>query len=295
MAALQRFIKPVAWSSFLSEPMKKVSEVQFESLADQLEEAGLNLCAPFSLSDLADSMPDLDILLRSDQRQPDRTQNDLAPIRLTRLKNILLIGSAGKKLWQSMPQEYLQRDDPVDEYSVDCINRVLKVYLPEGSWQFLFPEAPQGLEISLQKLGSMAGWHHASPLGIGINDQYGLWFAYRAVVAIESELDRSDLDGAEQVDQDKVDYLSGESPCLSCEAKPCLSSCPALALSSDSNPDLTACVSHRVAPASDCASTCLARQACPIAPQFKYSDDQVTYFYGRSLTSAMRWVAHEKN
>jgi len=114
-------------------------------------------------------------------------------------------------------------------------------------------------------------------------------------VAIESELDRSDLDGAEKVDPDKVDYLSGESPCLSCEAKPCLSSCPALALSRDSNPDLTACVSHRVAPASDCASTCLARLACPIAPQYKYSDDQVAYFYGRSLTSAMRWVAREKD
>lgn len=259
--------------------MNQVSEVPFESLVSQLDEAGLNLCTPFSIAHLADSMPNLGIF-----DQPGPHQRDAASFRPAGYKNILLIGSAGKKLWQAMPAEYLQRDDPVDEYSIDCVNRVFEECLPSGSWQFLFPESPSGIEISLQKLGSLAGWHHASPLGIGINGQYGLWFAYRAVVAIESEI----------VSAEKTGYLSGDSPCLSCDAKPCLSRCPAQALTSDGNPDLSACVSHRLSTASDCASTCLARQACPIAPQYKYSGDQVAYFYDRSLASVRRWVALRK-
>ena len=248
------------------------SEISFRSLTSQLDDAGLNLCAQLSLADLADSMPDLDLLTQHDATQP----RDKA-----RFRNILLIGSAGKKLWQAMPAEYLQRDNPVDEYSVDCVNRVFAQLLPDDSWQFLFPISPSGVEISLQSLGLQAGWHHASPLGIGINGQQGLWFAYRAVLVVECDI----------VDVDQIVEVTGESPCLSCDGKPCLSRCPAQALDFGSDPDLSACVAHRVLPESECVSTCLARLACPVAPQFKYSDEQVAYFYQRSLASAISWVA----
>jgi len=254
--------------------MNQVTEVPFEPLADLLDKAGLNLCVPFSRSELADSMPEPDLARLFDLSRSVPAQ----------FKTILLIGSAGKKLWRAMPSEYLQRENPVDEYSTDCVNRIFEQYLPDGSWQFLFPESSAGFEISLQELGSLAGWHNASPLGIGINEEHGLWFAYRAVLAIES-----DIAGYKQ-----TGHITGESPCLSCDAKPCLSRCPAQALTGGGNPDLSACVSHRLLPASDCAATCLARLACPVAPQFKYDGDQIAYFYKRSLESAQRWVAQDK-
>lgn len=276
--------------------MTQSSEISYRSLAGQLDKAGLNLCALFSLTDLADSMPDMAFLpepgsaqqvsaqpvfSQRGSTQSGLTQSDETHTVPDRYRNILLIGNAGRKIWQAMPREYLQRDNPVDEYTVDRVNDIFDQYLPAGSWQFLFPQSPPGVQISLQALGSLAGWHHASPLGIGINEQYGLWFAYRAVLVIESDL----------VGYDQHEKLRGESPCLSCDAAPCLSRCPAQALTRDSNPDLSACVTHRVLPKSDCASTCLARMACPIAPQYKYSDDQVAYFYDRSLVSVRQWVA----
>jgi len=254
--------------------MNQILSIDFDVLTDQLSKSGLNLCAPVSRSVLADSMPDL---VLSDH-----------------IRHLLLIGNAGNDLWGSLPSAYFDRDHPIDEYSVECVDRVLTHCLPDGNgpagkssdrkWQILFP-GKSDLGISLQELGSLVGWHHPSPLGIGINAYHGLWFAYRVVVAIEFDLRKAGYAVQAQADAD--------SPCLSCDAKPCVSSCPADALNFGNMPDLKACVTHRLQPASGCASTCVARLACPIAPQFKYTDKQLAYFYNRSLESARRWVADD--
>ena len=268
--------------------MKKDPEVPFEPLAGKLDDAGLNLCVPFSIDDLAVSMPGMRLPAQTSDIQTVQAGDAQAGSAMSgrgRFRTILLIGNAGKKLWQTMPAAYLQREHPVDEYSIDSVRRVLDQFLPADGWQFLFPQVQPGMEISLQELGRLAGWHNPSPLGIGINHRHGLWFAYRAVLAIESE-----ITGYERLDPE-----FSESPCLSCDAKPCLTRCPAQALGSGSHPDLSACVSYRVQPASDCASTCLARTGCPVAPQFQYSDDQIAYFYDRSLESVKQWVASEQS
>ncbi len=245
-------------------------KLDFPAFQSDLARGGLNLCQLFALADLAESMPDLQFA--------------------TDFSHLLLIGNSGADLWTAMPAEYLGRADPIDEYSIDCVERACAKALSLGEWQILFPQLPvgggsAGLPVPLQKLGTLAGWHHPSPLGIGINATHGLWFAYRGVVLIQAEVSGTQQSLA--ADQIK---LTAQSPCLSCETTPCLSHCPAEALALDKNPDLQSCVSYRVGEASDCASTCLARLACPVGSAFKYTDEQTAYFYNRSLAAAVRWV-----
>lgn len=243
--------------------MNRTSLLNIADVQTKLAASGLNLFKTFTAAELADSVPDLELS--------------------TSWSHLLLVGSAGADIWSAMPSEYFTRSNPVDEYSVDCIKNCLGNYLPPGKWSILFPEARANSRseniVPLQKLGAEAGWHHASPLGIGINATHGLWFAYRAVVAIDTDVI---LPSGRRNESD--------SPCLSCETTPCLSHCPADALALTRQPDLSACVKHRIAEKSSCASTCLARLACPVGAAFKYSEQQTAYFYNRSLASTKRWI-----
>ena len=239
-------------------------KLNLNSLIADLEDCGLNLCSRISFDYLADSMPDLATQLEC--------------------RELLLIGNYGNALWQTMPASYLSRQHPVDSYTADCVTRMLERQIPIDSWSLLFPQTPENIKLSLQQLGALAGWHHPSPLGIGINKDQGLWFAYRAVVALNVALNDAK---AGQV------QWSRESPWLTCEQAPCLTACPASALKLKENPDLNACAGHRLTDNSSCASTCIARVACPVAPQWQYQSDQLAYYYERSLASLKLWIADD--
>ena len=244
--------------------MNRNKLLDIAAVQTELAGNGLNLCKEFNSADLAVSVPELEL--------PGSC------------KHLLLIGSAGADLWNAMPSDYFNRTHPVDEYSIDCIESCLSNLVASDQWSILFPEVPgrhTEAVVPLQKLGALAGWHHSSPLGIGINGTHGLWFAYRAVVVLDSSV------------QTFESFVASESPCLTCETTPCLSHCPADALSFGQQPDLTACVTHRVADDSTCASTCLARLACPVGARFRYSEQQTAYFYKRSLASAERWIENK--
>ncbi len=187
-----------------------------------------------------------------------------------------------------MPSRYLERQHPVDEYSQDCVIQVLASVAPEGSWKIVFPDHHSSVNMPLQALGQLAGWHHPSPLGIGINHQHGLWFAYRSVVAVNFEILQSPDDSANHKAMQSQPDLS---PCLECVDQPCLVACPGGALNIAAAPDMNACVSYRLTQDSVCASACVARNTCPVASDWRYSDEQIAYFYDRSLSSVKQWIA----
>ncbi len=249
--------------------MSDPKSVNLKVLKANLHAAGLNLCSVFSARKLSDSLQKIKL--------PSNCQN------------LLLIGNAGSTIWDRMPAEYFARDHPIDEYSKACVTQALAEQIPLSCWQLLYPLEPD-LRMPLQDLGVLAGWHNPSPLGIGISHRYGLWFAYRALVALDAEIieafsaDNSAVNGADELLADL------ESPCVNCIDAPCLSVCPANALAKVQPPNLNACVKYRCAEQSSCASTCVARQACPVAREYQYSDAQIKYFYDRSLVSLKRWV-----
>ena len=138
--------------------------------------------------------------------------------------------------------------------------------MPDSAYALLYPgDGP----IGLQALGCLAGWHHESPFRVGVNAEWGPWFAYRAVALTDADLPPSVP-------------MSGTSPCASCTASPCVAACPAGALA-DKDFSLQKCIAYRRQPDSRCRITCVARTRCPVRPEHRYDDAQIAHSYSRSM------------
>lgn len=192
-----------------------------------------------------------------------------AGVPLASYSRLVLIGNGGRAFWQALLHRPPPTADPVDDFSEMLTRRFIADYVNDMDVFWLFPSERL---IPLQQLGGLAGWGHSSPLGLQISARYGLWFAYRAAFLTNADLP-------------VVVAAPTPSPCATCEHKPCVAACPATAVHPASPLDLTACLSHRTRPASSCADRCLARLACPVAPEHRYEMAQVRYHYGRSLAA----------
>ena len=222
-----------------------------------LDEAGLNRQHVFDLAGLPEAvLATLDI--QAGERQ------------------LILLGHGGRRLWEHIRASGTAGDDPIDDYSIQTIRRWFAQALPEQRYRILYPGPHL---IGLQTLGALAGWHRPSPLMIGVDTEWGSWYAYRAVVVADTAF-------APSLRQE------GSSPCPSCIAPPCIRSCPAHALD-DGRFSLEACSRYRLQPDSPCATGCLARQACPVGSEHRYDEAQIRHSYARSLAVIRQYYANE--
>lgn len=76
------------------------------------------------------------------------------------------------------------------------------------------------------------------------------------------------------------------SPCTSCRDKPCLSACPVGAFTGERY-EVAACARHlRTDQAPRCMTLgCRARDACPVAPEKRYRDEQIRFHMEAFLRS----------
>lgn len=186
--------------------------------------------------------------------------------------SLLLLGHGGKVFWERYQGTEPVSTDPVDHFSAMISAKAIQKYLPNIHHEQLFPLAE--CPINLMALGRELGWHTPSPLGMGINAQYGLWSAYRALWWLDAE-----LEGAAVVHYDLQNSDTTTDICKQCATQECLHACPASALSADTSPNLQKCADYRLAVASDCHDTCIARRACPVATEHRYSAEQMAYHY----------------
>jgi hypothetical protein len=192
-----------------------------------------------------------------------------AGVALEDYSRLILIGHGGNLMWRRLQKGGATGANPVDEYSTRLAVRLVKEFLDDCAYLVLYPGYSW---VPLQQLGAVAGWHHDSPLGIGVNPIYGPWFGYRAALLVHADIPVYTVAGA-------------SSPCERCADTPCVSTCPAKALSVGGAPDVVSCVDHRISADSACALRCLAREACPTGADHRYVEGQIRYFYGRSLDS----------
>lgn len=186
-------------------------------------------------------------------------------------RQLILLGHAGRRLWDCVTAAGCAGDDPIDDYSRRTVAACLAARLGGRPWRIVYPgDSPVGL----QRLGELAGWHHASPFMVGIDAEWGSWFAYRAVVLAASDFPLSVAEARPH-------------PCAACVDRPCVGACPAGALADGFA--LGACSDFRLTEESPCAEGCLARQACPLGARHRYAAAQIRHSYGRSLAMLRDW------
>jgi len=133
-----------------------------------LSRHGLNLQAVFDIKYLP---PDT-------RQQLKENNNDLSSF-----SQVILIGNGGKLFWNALKNISTESKNPVDDYSCSLVSKWIDSFANNFSYKIIYPPS---CDINLQKLGQLAGWHHRSPFMVGINNVWGTWYAYRAVILADS-------------------------------------------------------------------------------------------------------------
>lgn len=188
------------------------------------------------------------------------------------LRQLILIAHAGRTLWEAVTASGIRSEDPIDDFTVRTVTQWFARTLPRNRCQILYPGTQA---IGLQRLGQLAGWHHASPFMVGIDRQWGTWYAYRALVAADTRFA-------------PTKPASGEHPCAGCRHRICVAACPAGALDG-ARFDLAKCISYRKREDSRCKATCLARISCPVGSEHRYCDEQIRHTYLGSMRAIERY------
>jgi hypothetical protein len=190
---------------------------------------------------------------------------------LNNYHQLILLGHGGRTMWDGLQQSDIDSDHPVDDYSIQCVEQFFADEHPQQQYKILYPGTHR---VGLQQLGKLAGWHHPSPFWVGVNNEWGSWYAYRVVVLANSNFTTTSR-------------VESESPCDSCDDKPCISICPANALT-ESNFDVKQCSAYRLQENSNCSHQCLSRLRCPVGKEHRYSREQIEYHYGVSYKTIKR-------
>ena len=182
-------------------------------------------------------------------------------------QSLVVVGNAGPALW-SLLELVLATDpdpDPLDRWT----RRVLDPLAQELGGQAIYPfDGPPFLP--LQRWAQRAEPVFPSPIGPLIHPRFGMWHAYRAALLFRTPLE------AEPASVSPAE--PAESPCESCEARPCLTTCPVGAFSREGY-DTEACAAHLASPdGADCMEQgCRARRACPVGQASIYPPLQARF------------------
>ena len=177
---------------------------------------------------------------------------------LAGIGTVFLVGNAGPAMWEAFAPHIDGGKDPLDRWTKRVIDPIDERFGARVLYPFNAEVPP------FQRWALRAEAVHASPLGILIHPEYGLWHAYRAALLFTERLDLPERSTA-------------PSPCESCAEKPCLSACPVGAFSGSAY-DVAACADHVAKPQANCTSIgCHARNACPIGQVWRYAEPQTRF------------------
>ncbi|AYG59463.1 4Fe-4S dicluster domain-containing protein [Rhizobium jaguaris] len=181
-------------------------------------------------------------------------------------RSVILLGNIGGSIWQPFSRwrqspENIGRSDPLDDWSKAIIGPLAAAF---GATAY-FPSDPPWQPF--QRWAMRAEGLKASPLGILIHPDYGLWHGYRGALGF-----------ADLIEEDRAGTVIAH-PCDYCAEKPCLTTCPVDAVTC-ADFDVAACRSHLRTNAGKIgcmAAGCLARNACPVGSAYRYSTAQLAF------------------
>jgi hypothetical protein len=183
----------------------------------------------------------------------------------SRARSVALLGNIGGSIWKPFSAwrqntENAKIRDPLDDWSKSIIKPLARALEATA----YFPSDPPWQPF--QQWAMRAEGLKASPLGILIHPEYGLWHGYRGALGFSHTIDTGFRP-------------AGDHPCDACATKPCLASCPANAVT-ELGFDVFGCRSYlRTSEGQTGCMTggCLARAACPVGQSYRYSPAQLGF------------------
>ncbi|QRM56955.1 ferredoxin [Sinorhizobium sp. BG8] len=178
---------------------------------------------------------------------------------------VVLVGNIGGSMWAAFSAwREGQRDrggsDPLDTWSKAVIGPVAHRF--GGTAWFPSDQPWQPFQQWAMRSEAM----RPSPLGILIHPVYGLWHGYRGALGFASA-------------SESPAPRARTHPCDACAFKPCISHCPASALTIGGF-DVGRCRSHLATSEgrTGCLDGgCLARSACPVGSGYRYGAEQIRF------------------
>jgi hypothetical protein len=179
-------------------------------------------------------------------------------------QTLVLVGP-GPGFWRHVTAQPEWRDgtpDPVDRWSRRVIGRIACDLGAKALFPFGGPPHRPFTAWALR-----TGRCHASPVRLLVHDRAGLWVSFRGALALKEPLALPP---------------PPPPPCDSCAAKPCLTACPAVALTG-AGYDLDACHGFLDTPAGQgCMDLgCAVRRACPVSAGHARVPEQSAYHMGQ--------------
>jgi len=186
-------------------------------------------------------------------------------------ETVVLLGLTGSDQWRRFESSRELLDglpDPLDRWS----RRIIGGLAREFDGRDFYPTGTPA--ISFQRLATRCEPVHSSPIGILIHPRWGLWHAYRGALVFERRLELPPPEAK-------------PSPCISCASRPCLDACPVSAFTPHGF-DSERCIRHVESEAGvECRERgCLARRACPVAPDAQYLPAQSRFHMAAFLRAA---------
>lgn len=179
---------------------------------------------------------------------------------LSNMATLILIGNTGPRMWQIFSRDVPENPHPLDTWT----RRVLTPVARDFGAQVVFPfDGPP--YHPFQRWAMRADDVTPSLIGPLIHPVYGMWHAYRGAFLFEDRLELPPK-------------RSTPSPCMTCDDKPCLDTCPVSAFRPGAY-DVAACREHIAAlQGKPCLSMgCAARRACPVGRDHIYEPDQAAF------------------
>jgi ferredoxin len=194
----------------------------------------------------------------------------------TRGRTLVLIGNAGPALYEAFFEaEQTAGANPLDDWT----RRVVMPIAERVGARAAFPsDGPPWLPF--QRWAMRSEGVKASPLGVLIHPDFGLWHAYRAALVFDRVLDLPPVPIRAH-------------PCDTCVGRPCLSACPVGAVTAEGYA-VDNCAAHVGSRAGEaCRSTgCLARRACPVGAEHFYPDRAMAFQMAAFLRGRRIAISH---
>jgi hypothetical protein len=155
-------------------------------------------------------------------------------------KSLVVIGNGGRAFWDGFRaycenhQDFARREShPLDAYTMVVIESALPPLLQSVgvAGRILYPFDFEREPVSFVHLGAMAGLAARSLLGVLVHPEFGPWIALRAALLLNVEIEPTAV----------VPF----DPCGGCAGKPCITACPAGAVS-ERGWDVPGCAAYRL-------------------------------------------------